>query len=274
MNAQFNRFQWQHSATTGSGPRNACWRAEWFDCTGRRRAHHTVAPHERRKPAGCRRYLPRSGHSIVVYWLLSASALGGISLGIVPIVASVLGGIGGSLLGSKILARITPHWMLLLFAALQVLVAVRLIDQGLGTVLLGDVQSSVPPLWAYVGLGIFAGTLSGLFGVGGGALVLLGLAAGYGVPVSEGLAVALALNVTNALAGLVHHAREGRVLWQELTALVPTAIVGVFVGAALAHELPVDVMRVVFGGFFLFMGVLLGRKGWTAARQRGAANNA
>ena len=199
---------------------------------------------------------------------------GGISLGIVPIVASVLGGIGGSLLGSKILARITPHWMLLLFAALQVLVAIRLIDQGLGTVLLGDVQSSVPPLWAYVGLGIFAGTLSGLFGVGGGALVLLGLATGYGVPVSEGLAVALALNVTNALAGLVHHAREGAVLWQELTALVPTAIVGVFVGAALAHELPVDVMRVVFGGFFLFTGVLLGRKGWTAARQRGAANNA
>ena len=74
-------------------------------------------------------------------------------------------------------------------------------------------------------------------GVGGGALVLLGLAAFYGVPVVEGLAIALALNVTNALAGLVHHARQGRVLWHELKVLMPTAVVGIGAGAALAHEL-------------------------------------
>ena len=123
-------------------------------------------------------------------------------------------------------------------------------------------------VWAYVALGLFAGTLSRIFGVGGGALVLLGLAAFYGVPVIEGLAVALALNVTNALAGVLRHVGQGRVLWQELKILTPTAVVGIGVGAALAHELPVDVMRVVFGGFFMFMGVLLARKGWAIAKKR------
>lgn len=193
--------------------------------------------------------------------------LGGISLGLIPMAATIVGGAVGAVLGSKILARLTPHWMLMLFAIVQILVAIRLVDQGLGTALFGAAIPGGPPLWAYVALGLFAGTLSGIFGVGGGALVLLGLAAIYGVPVIEGLAIALALNVTNALAGVAHHAREGRVLWHELKILMPTAVVGIGAGAALAHELPVDAMRVVFGGFFMFMGVLLARKGWAIARK-------
>ncbi len=193
--------------------------------------------------------------------------LGGISLGLVPIVAAVVGGAAGTVLGSKILARLTPHWMLILFAIIRILVAIRLIDQGLGLALLGEVIPGGAPLWAYMALGLFAGTLSGIFGVGGGALVLLGLAAFYGVPVVEGLAIALALNVTNALAGVVHHARQGRVLWQELKILMPTAVIGIGAGAALAHELPADAMRVVFGGFFMFMGIMLAQKGWAVAKK-------
>lgn len=193
--------------------------------------------------------------------------LGGISLGLVPIVAAVVGAAAGTVLGSKILAHLTPHWMLILFAIIQILVAIRLIDQGLGLALLGEVIPGGAPLWAYVALGLFAGTLSGIFGVGGGALVLLGLAAFYGVPVVEGLAIALALNVTNALAGVVHHARQGRVLWQELKILMPTAVIGIGAGAALAHELPADAMRVVFGGFFMFMGIMLAQKGWAVAKK-------
>jgi hypothetical protein len=193
--------------------------------------------------------------------------LGGISLGLVPIVAAVVGGAAGTVLGSKILARLTPHWMLILFSIIQILVAIRLIDQGLGLALLGEVIPGGAPLWAYVTLGLFAGTLSGIFGVGGGALVLLGLAAFYGVPVVEGLAIALVLNGTNALAGVVHHARQGRVLWRELKILMPTAVIGIGAGAALAHELPADAMRVVFGGFFMFMGIMLAQKGWAVAKK-------
>ena len=192
--------------------------------------------------------------------------LGGISLGLVPIVAAVAAAAAGTVLGSKILARLTPHWMLMLFSIIQILVAIRLIDQGLGLALLGEVIPGGAPLWAYVTLGLFAGTLSGIFGVGGGALVLLGLAAFYGVPVVEGLAIALALNGTNALAGVVHHARQGRVLWRELKILMPTAVIGIGAGAALAHELPADAMRVVFGGFFMFMGIMLAQKGWAVAK--------
>lgn len=196
------------------------------------------------------------------------SLLGGISIGLVSIIVVIIGGVTGTIIGSKILARLTPRWMLVLFSLIQIFVAIRLIDQGMGLSLLGHVVPGTPPLWAYIGLGLFAGTLSGIFGIGGGALVLLGLAAFYGVPVVEGLAIALALNVTNALAGVVPHARKGRMLWQELKFLIPAAIIGITIGATLAHELPADVLRIVFGGFLIFMGIMLARRGWTAAKKK------
>ena len=47
---------------------------------------------------------------------------GGITLGFIPILAAVAGGTVGRVLGSKILARLTSHWMLMLFTIVQVLV--------------------------------------------------------------------------------------------------------------------------------------------------------
>ena len=192
----------------------------------------------------------------------------GVPLGVVPIMICVVGGITGTWIGSKLLARITPQWMLMLFALVQIAVAIRLIDQGLGSDLLGNVQTSAPPSWVYAALGLFAGTLSGLFGVGGGALVLLGLAAFYGVTVAEGLAIALALNVTNACSGLIHHARADRVLWGEVRVLLPTAAVGISLGALTAHTLSIDAMRIAFGSFFALLGISIGRKGWRLWRSQ------
>ena len=80
--------------------------------------------------------------------------------------------------------------MLILFTIIQILVAIRLIDQGVGLALMGEVVPSIPPLRPCVSLGLFSRILSGIFGVGGGALVLLRLAALDGLPVIEGLTLA------------------------------------------------------------------------------------
>lgn len=200
--------------------------------------------------------------------------LGDVLFGLAQIITAVAGGVVGSILGSRILARLTPDWMLILFALIQILVAARLIDQVFEISLINEVVPGEAPLWVYLGLGLFAGTLSGIFGVGGGALVLLCLAVFYGVPIAEGLAIALALNVTNALAGLLHHARQGRVLWYELKTIMAAAILGIGAGALLAHELPLDIMRALFGGFFLLMGILMAQKGWAIAKKRKGDENA
>jgi uncharacterized protein len=219
---------------------------------------------------GQRGVAPQSavGTSLAVVTVLSSIgfvahfAFGGLILGPTAILASVLGGVIGAAIGSRLLAHVTARWMLLMFAWFVFVVAARLIGQGLGLSIFPPAVAEPVPLLAFLLLGGFSGLLSGVFGVGGGALVLLGLAAFYDLPIQEGLPIALALNVSNALFGLVHHMRAGRVLWPEVRVLIPTAVVGIGVGAWLALRLPPDMMRIVFGAFFLFMGARIAHQGW------------
>ena len=118
-----------------------------------------------------------------------------------------------------------------------------------------------------LGLGGLVGVLSGMFGVGGGGLVVLGLAVLFGMPVREGIPLALLVNVTNAMAGCIRHSRAGRVLWGEVRRMVPAALLGIALGTALAIWLSPDALRIVFGAFFLFMSVHVARQGMTRSRK-------
>jgi uncharacterized membrane protein YfcA len=198
-----------------------------------------------------------------VAFLVHAS-FAGLGLDVYAILTVVAAGVAGSQLGGWLLARITAHWLLFLFSAFLLVMSVRLLIQAL------DVATSLgaepmewqgaAPWWSYPVIGFASGILSGVFGVGGGALVLLGFAVLFGMPVREGIPLALLVNVTNALAGCVRHSRAGRVLWREVRRMVPAALVGITLGTAVAIWLPADALRLVFGGFFLFMSAHVARQ--------------
>lgn len=194
-----------------------------------------------------------------VAFVLHAS-LTGFGFGITGLMVVIASGVVGALFGAWLLARIATRRMLLLFSIFILIVSSRLLAQGFELGLEPPRWTGAPPAWAYPVIGVASGVLSGLFGVGGGALVLLGFAVFFGMPVHQGLAVALAVNVTNALAGCVRHSRAGRVLWREVARMAPAAIVGIVVGTAAALWLPPDWLRTVFGFFFLFMGVKMGHR--------------
>lgn len=203
------------------------------------------------------------GTSLAAVVVLSAVAFlmhasfGGLGLSVSGIVGVVVAGMVGAQVGGWLLARLTASWMLFLFAAFLLVMSTRLLIQALGLdVGLGAAPGEwhgVPPWWSYPAIGFVSGILSGVFGVGGGALVLLGFAVLFGMPVREGLPLALLVNVTNALTGCIRHSRAGRVLWREVRRMVPAAIAGIAIGTTVAIWLPPDTLRLVFGGFFLFM---------------------
>lgn len=195
-----------------------------------------------------------------VAFLLHASFTG-VALGVGGLALVIASGIVGAQLGGAILARLTTRWMLLLFAAFVLVLSLRLLAQGLDLALPAREWTGAPPIWSYAAIGLASGVLSGLFGVGGGALVLLGFAVFFGMPIHEGLPVALGVNVTNALAGCVRHGRAGRVLWHEVVRMVPAAVVGIALGGTIALWLPPDGLRLVFGAFFLFMALRISRQG-------------
>ena len=206
------------------------------------------------------------GTSLAAVVILSSVAFAlhasfaGLGIGPWNLALVIASGIVGARAGAWMLARLTVRWLLLLFSVFILIMSIRLLGQALGVGGSQAIWTGAPPLWSYAVIGLASGVMSGLFGVGGGALVVLGFAVFFGMPVQQGLPVALAVNVTNALAGCAHHGFAGRILWREVARMVPTAICGIAIGTAVALWLPADGLRSVFGAFFLFMALKTGRQ--------------
>lgn len=194
-----------------------------------------------------------------IAFLLHASftGLGVDAWGIALVIAS---GVIGAQIGAWVLKYLTVRWLLVLFSVFIFIMSIRLLAQGLGFGVVQSAWTGAPPIWSFAVIGLASGLLSGLFGVGGGALVMLGFAVFFGMPVQQGLPLALAVNVTNALAGCTRHGFAGRVLWHEVARMLPAAIIGIAIGTAVALWLPAEGLRIVFGAFFLFMSVRIGRQ--------------
>lgn len=110
----------------------------------------------------------------------------------------------------------------------------------------------------YLLLGAAAGVLAGLFGVGGGLVivpVLVWVFAGVGIDGAVGMHLAigtsLATIVFTSIASVRAHHRRGAVLWPAFARLAPGIVVGAWFGAAIAGALPSAALRQVFGIFEL-----------------------
>jgi uncharacterized membrane protein YfcA len=196
---------------------------------------------------------------LLAAWLQVAASttdVGGVAL---LLVAGVL----GSKLGTVLLHRIPQRWVMYLFTLVMLLSAVDLLVLGLKLAPPLPAAPGVPPVWSYPMMGAAAGLFSGMLGIGGGALVVLVMSALFHTPVLGALPIALAVNITNAAAGVAAQWSSGQILWSEVRALVPFALVGVGFGTGLALVLPPDALRVVFALFFIIMGISLVRKAHT-----------
>lgn len=206
------------------------------------------------------------GTSLAVVVFLSAIGLaahavqGNLTIGWTQVGICAAGGTLGVAIGSKVLATLTPHWMLKAFAVLLLLVAIRLILQGLDWMAPASAVGVAVPWFVLLTIGGATGVISAIFGVGGGAMALLALATIYGMPIKEGLPVALAINVSNALSGAIYHAHKRNILLQEVQSLIPAAVIGVILGAWLAQHIPPQSLRVAFGFVLLFLAYRLFRR--------------
>ncbi len=114
----------------------------------------------------------------------------------------------------------------------------------------------------YLLLGGCTGLLSGLFGIGGGVVIVPFLAwffaaQGFAGEYVMHMAVATSLAsiiVTSAAAVHAHH-RLGGVDWRIVYRLAPGILIGSVLGSVIADRLPVDLLRAFFAVFLLFVAV-------------------
>ncbi len=105
--------------------------------------------------------------------------------------------------------------------------------------------------------GAFSGLLAGLFGVGGGivvvpVLVLLFAARGVdpGLAIKLAVGTSLATIVITSIASIYSHHRRGAVDWSVWRRLMPGVLLGSLVGAFIVDALP---GRVLYGVFVVFL---------------------
>lgn len=110
--------------------------------------------------------------------------------------------------------------------------------------------------------GAGAGLLAGLFGIGGGLVlvpILVFLFTAQNFPAEAVMIMAVATSlativVTSATSVIAHH-RLGAVVWRKVLLLAPGVMIGGGLGAALADFIPADVLRYVFVLFLCCVGV-------------------
>lgn len=170
------------------------------------------------------------------------SANGEVDLLVALLVA--LGGVAGAFLGAKLLKRIPVVWLRWAFIVLLLAVAVRLVlvspERG------ADVDVDVPVGIALVAAGLFMGIASGLFGIGGGVILVPLLIAGFGSGDLIAKGTSLLVMVPTSLVGTLTNVR-GRMVDVRAGAVVGlAATLASFVGVALAFLVPPQVSGILF----------------------------
>lgn len=111
------------------------------------------------------------------------------------------------------------------------------------------------------GIGLVGGVASGLFGVGGGIVMVTAMIFLLSPPIrdiKQAIGTSLVVIIPTALMGAFKHYKPDPALsnihWPTAAWLAPTAIAGGYLGAWLVARVPADDLKRAFGGFLVAVG--------------------
>ena len=104
--------------------------------------------------------------------------------------------------------------------------------------------------------GMLAGIASGLFGIGGGVILvpILGLLLGFSQHRAQGTSLVALIPPTGLLA-VMAYAKSDYVSWKIGLLLIPGVFLGGIAGGALAKKIPAARMRRIFAVLIFMLGI-------------------
>lgn len=169
--------------------------------------------------------------------------------------------IGGTLVGTVIGAgamhRLPERGLAIAFALLLVGVSIRLLV-GVEAHVPGGTPAMGPEtvLWL-AALGVGAGVLSSILGIGGGIVLVPALVLGFGFSQHAAEGTSLAVIIPTALLGAVRHTRRGYTDWRTGLTIGLGGMVGAPAGAGAALAVDALALQRLFAVLLLVLGLRL-----------------
>ncbi len=121
--------------------------------------------------------------------------------------------------------------------------------------------------FVYPTLGVCAGLLSGLFGIGGGIILvpfLVWILTAQGFPQESVMLVAVATSlatiILTSLSSVTAHHRRGAVVWSIVYRLVPGILLGSVIGSMVADRMPGNLLKTIFALYLLIVSIQMGMR--------------
>ena len=186
--------------------------------------------------------------SLVIVGLSSASALAArLRDGVIQWRVALLMGSAGlvtAFAGAAVNRMLSEHLLLLGFAAVMLAAGLRMLHDFTKPMADNNTGDSISHLTPKALLtGAVVGFLTGLFGVGGGFLMVPALVLVFRLSMQAAVATSLAVIVMNSAAGFVAHGGIGELDLGLTSAFTGAAVVGSLIGARLAPRLPSQVLK-------------------------------
>ena len=170
-----------------------------------------------------------------------------------------LGGVIAAPAGKYIATFIPDAWLLTGFTLLCLGIAWHMWQrcmEATGPVIAGPVQPSVPSVGAMAMSGIGVGSLSGLFGIGGGFLVVPLLHSRFGLTMRQAMASSLLIITLISSAGFAAHTFMAPATdWALLSRLAAGATTGMYFGSRFAQRCSPTMLQKLFAVGLLILAV-------------------
>ena len=171
-------------------------------------------------------------------------------------------GMMGAYLGGLVAQFIPGGLLLILFALLMLVTGVMMLrgkkkpaaaDAGAE----GEDADADLPIFKVAAEGLVVGMITGLVGAGGGFLVVPALALLGGMSMKRAIGTSLLVIAMKSFAGFAGFAGHVSIDYELALTFVGAAVVGTFVGAAIARRMDATKLRTVFAIFVLVMAVFI-----------------
>lgn len=173
-----------------------------------------------------------------------------------------IGAVGGAVAGARFTRRISDTALRRAFGIVAVVAGAVMIGDALvravsSTAHVGaGLAPTGPALWA-IGLvvGAVAGVLSGLLGIGGGAVMVPAMTLLMGLSQHLAQGTSLLVIIPTAISGSITHFRLGNIRRATAAWLSLGGVVGAVAGASLALASSDELLRAIFGCYLAFTGL-------------------